>query len=784
MPRKRPAPAKAEETFEDVKELTTGSVDTSAEPEVFSRSAPGRGQRSKRARLRVVGNPFRPQARGDDVREDPGSCKDRWDWAIALVCISVGIIGFRTVNDSLLWGQLMDTGSGRQVIGTLVKKKGGVRFRSGDSQLWHDVYAGSEPVSAGDTVFTSEDGTAELKLEDGSVAEIEPNSLIVVQRSADVLPEEKSWEGALGSFFATKKQESLLKIERGGAKLALKADASPLKLQVKGKVYNLSSKASDGSAKVSVDGHSAKGAKFASMSASGVELSEAGAGAEKIQVGLGQEAVLQGGQGLKVQAVRISPVSPAPGEQLLLEPGVPAVFSWKAIGAGARAGGALLQLEIEGANAPAGSRATALAPAESSARVALPEGAYRWRVVGAPKPQNALPGAGAAEPGIETPWQGFSVVTLAPPKPIGPLQGAWITLPRGESLASVLFSWQAPPPGLLPEIEWTRLPDEGAPANAAAPSPKLHLADESVSGWQTLIAAGTYEWRARTRSSDEEERVSAWSRSQRFTVRIENPLPQSGDDPASMPPPSVILAEGAPAAPVPSAPVAPPPPNPAQVAKAQAVAKAKAKAAAIAIKSRMLTVVKTTTSSTQLAASGTEKLDEITVPIRWGKLPDAKFYELLVTEALSGKKILRERTQKPEFDWRLDSLEETRFNYKVTAVTTAGERISTPPVPMEIQVSAPVLKRPGPDAKVTPTRSGAILMTWQSTVLTDHYVLQVSSDPSFRGLEVDERVASNLYIAKGLKPGTRYYWRVRSSAHGRDSAWSAAGSFSVVGSSP
>ena len=91
---------------------------------------------------------------------------DRSDWWIAAFCMVLGSAGLRAVGDPVLWNELLRRSGPQttQPMGEVLRKGGGVRFRSQGSPLWHDVAERSESVSAGDTIFTGEDGHAELKL--------------------------------------------------------------------------------------------------------------------------------------------------------------------------------------------------------------------------------------------------------------------------------------------------------------------------------------------------------------------------------------------------------------------------------------------------------------------------------------------------------------------------------------------------------------------------------------------------------------------------------------------
>jgi hypothetical protein len=202
----------------------------------------------------------------------------------------------RAVNDPVLWNELARRDGAAQVMGTLARKTGGVRFRSHGSPLWHDLASEEEEVAVGDTVFTGDDGHAVLRLKDGGVAEIQPGSLIVVGRAEEGQGEEDWLKNAFGSLVRGPSVESMLRVEKGTAKVSLRKGAAPVKLDIQGKVYQLSSRTGGGTAEVSVDSPVRKGepaARFVSGSNGKIEVQEGTKeGARKIEFGAGEAAVV------------------------------------------------------------------------------------------------------------------------------------------------------------------------------------------------------------------------------------------------------------------------------------------------------------------------------------------------------------------------------------------------------------------------------------------------------------------------------------------------------------
>jgi hypothetical protein len=72
-------------------------------------------------------------------------------------------------------------GEARTELGRFVDSESDVRRRLQSSLLWQDV-RGTEVVFEGDSIFTGDDATAELKMADGVTLAVAPNSLVVLNR--------------------------------------------------------------------------------------------------------------------------------------------------------------------------------------------------------------------------------------------------------------------------------------------------------------------------------------------------------------------------------------------------------------------------------------------------------------------------------------------------------------------------------------------------------------------------------------------------------------------------
>jgi hypothetical protein len=316
---------------------------------------------------------------------------------------------------------------------------------------------------------------------------------------------------------------------------------------------------------------------------------------------------------------------------------------------------------------------------------------------------------------------------------------------RGQKEGNVLFSWEKPALGLKAEVEWTR-PLEANSQSGVMPSSR-YVSDEGISGWRTRLSPGTYEWRVRARVAGDEEKVSAWSDPMRFDVRANTgaavPPPVPAPEPAPVPAPTV---------------------------------EAKAPEAKALPKPRAVKVV------TQPEGAFEQPLDQTEIRLEWAEFAGAERYEVVITDGENGGgTLLKREVTDPRLTWSLDSLKSTRFRYRVTAITGGGERVSSPEAVIELEMGPPLPKQPASGARVAPNKSGAIILTWQSTVLTEQYMVQVATDPGFKEIVREEEVPTNLLVARALAKGGKYYWRVKAVAYGHSSAWSESSRFTVGG---
>jgi len=105
------------------------------------------------------------------------------------------------------------------------------------------------------------------------------------------------------------------------------------------------------------------------------------------------------------------------------------------------------------------------------------------------------------------------------------------------------------------------------------------------------------------------------------------------------------------------------------------------------------------------------------------------------------------------------------------------------PTPPPSPVATPA---PQPPALSLPANESTaadldVRLEWKASADANSYGLQVTTDPDFTNLIIDESEITSTYyqVASGLDWKTNYYWRVSASSAGGTSAWSAHRQFST-----
>ncbi|MCM2279191.1 MAG: hypothetical protein NDJ89_14030 [Oligoflexia bacterium] len=655
------------------------------------------------------------------------------DLVLAFLLGSSGLLGLALVNDSHLWNELIEGRPTVAPLGKVIRRQGGVRLRSDGALIWRELPL-VETVSAGDTIFTGDDGVAELKLDAGITAEIQPNSLIRVQAAekGDLAGGSVAFGGWLRPIQAVIQKAPALRIDKGGARFSL-ATRVPLRVMAREKSFKIASSAVEPSSTASMEAR-----RFEVQ----VDPDAAPAESVKILASDPKGVALLDGELPLARPAGVRPLAPREGERLVM--GELAFGGFRSVGEvefrlewlGDAAGSAELRVESKG-----GAFARNLVdirPGESSRRMALGSGEYRWRLGFIRKGQAAVEEWSS--------WRTFKVELLTAPEMLTPSENAVFRVAPG-SERFVSFSWKPVPSGYRTEIRLN-----GAAPVAAGPG-----------GTSLKLPLGEYQWEARNIASSGQ--ASAWTRGGRFAIRPEEQSESRQEEGEEKPETGTVSR---PEAKTPKEPV-----EPAQATPDKPVIRPLPALEAVG-----------GAANTRLgSAAAAGQLHEIRVSLRWSPVEGARSYRLWVYQP-DGREMLEEELEQPSFTLALRSVDESDYSYRVVADLEDGRQVATGRIPIRIELAAPEPKLPG-DGRRVPARED-LMFTWESTLLTDYYQFEISEDPTFRRVKLSERVKTNVFILESVgesvgiseapeprgKVEKRLFWRVRSFAGKRQSGWS------------
>lgn len=314
----------------------------------------------------------------------------------ASILISLGIFGLFTASESRLWTVMTSTVHGKKVA-DLASMHNGVRYRPAESLVWHDVGKKDQALYDSDVVFTDENGSAEITLDqDAVVVEVDPNSLLVI----------KMQNGAA------------LEVGKGSIRVRFSKKPTNIKVKSQGKTYKVSSE------------------KEQVLQISGAEDESAPL------LFIGESVQVHDDFGSKVDVVqkRIELVSPQSGESVVLvQAALATQFRWKRLQSSDVTGGKKMSLEIAGDAA----QVIPLTGLEDSMEHVLRPGLYRWRIISSDsfglKPESS--------------WNHFSVSELLPPQLTGPVDGYTGIFEDGQTQQKQSLQWKKVSSEFKVEIE-------------------------------------------------------------------------------------------------------------------------------------------------------------------------------------------------------------------------------------------------------------------------------------------------------------------------------------------
>lgn len=158
-----------------------------------------------------------------------------WDLYFAATLIVVGLLCLRLVHDSALWNWVLEQNGNRKPIAELLHGSGGVRYRFKESLLWHDSGAGGHLLSSGDSVFAGPDGLADVKMKSGIIAQLLPDSLIVINQEEEKTSENYWFSRVITGVFDPSLPAQKIQVDAGQIRLKIEKGAKPVEMILKGK---------------------------------------------------------------------------------------------------------------------------------------------------------------------------------------------------------------------------------------------------------------------------------------------------------------------------------------------------------------------------------------------------------------------------------------------------------------------------------------------------------------------------------------------------------------------
>lgn len=180
-----------------------------------------------------------------------------------------------------------------------------------------------------------------------------------------------------------------------------------------------------------------------------------------------------------------------------------------------------------------------------------------------------------------------------------------------------------------------------------------------------------------------------------------------------------------------------------------------------------------------------ERPDILPVSIHWPEIKDAVSYEVSIYQG--DRLVFQNHTKETSLTYLMTELHPQSNSYEVVArVEKSGgaiELLRSGRAPIRIDFSEPRLIEPQSD---TALRSmDQVLFTWESTLLTQAYEIEIARDEGFQNLLYHEKTEDNFFTPKisaqtlQSQPG-RFYWRVRALGNDVQSGWSESRMVQVI----
>lgn len=447
----------------------------------------------------------------ENVRSTPKTVSSRsWDIFVPMLCFVIGAMGLVLAWDEGFWSRFDGQESTGTAVGFLHRREGTVRQKVGKSLVWRDVVASRSSVATGDSIYTGNDGSAEVSLGSSGSIDLDPDSLIVIS-AAEKTEDASYWK----AWFVDK--APALDVVKGKVKLNLTDNAKTIRLKVSGKVYQVDNRKKAGALAIEVRETAGKTAvRLEAGAGSAISVKEENANPEK-----SKPVELSEGKSLAVDEKGKTTVGVFPWRMLtptqtsiIYEKGTEKAdvkFTWQSIARPDGVASAVLEVDGEDdveqvVDAASGNKILNLSPGE-----------YKWRLIAKLNDGDELSGS----------WKSFQIVSLVPPIAEDPSDRA--TIDAGENAEALTrFRWDRAHDLLKTVVEVQGR--DGSPVNT------LIKAEEQA---ELKLALGRYRWRLRSKAQTGEESESTPWREVSVVTDFKKETPIAEVAPTPMPKPVV-----------------------------------------------------------------------------------------------------------------------------------------------------------------------------------------------------------------------------------------------------
>ncbi len=187
-----------------------------------------------------------------------------------------------------------------------------------------------------------------------------------------------------------------------------------------------------------------------------------------------------------------------------------------------------------------------------------------------------------------------------------------------------------------------------------------------------------------------------------------------------------------------------------------------------------------------LAPPNSASSQSTSLTLRWNRVEGASTYQVQMGTDLSfAAPAVNDSTVTDTTRQVLGLANGTVYYWRVRAINAAAKSAYTVPFSFTTVVSTPGVPALVSPADGAPSQPIPITVRWNSVASAIGYHVQLSSDPQFGSLFVnDSTVTDTTRLVSGLANNTTYYWRVRTINSGGKSAFSTPYSFTTVVATP